>query len=625
MRFYLAAILLFISSAVFSQDFGNNPKGKFIFVNGINLYYEIYGDGEPLLLLHGNSQSIKDWQYQIPEFSKYYQVIVPDSRAQGKSGDSSDSLTYGLMAKDMKLLLDGLNIDKCEVVGWSDGGNIGISMALEYPDKIKKLVTVGANYKIDSTVVSSATLELLRNDLKEETDLKQKKLIKLMLNHPNLTEAQLSKIAAPTLVMAGEYDEIKIGHTKKLANAIPKSSLEIVKETGHFIPHENPELFNFLVMKFLAPKSPPTSTGLIIDEKSKEPIVAVNLFYLQSKIGTATDLSGRFDLPLSKIPNDTLVVSSIGYRTKKLVFPLPSKIELQPLDYLLNTVTVRSKPLTAVGIMKQAIENLSKNYPQDKFGFEMYVNQRWDKKNQPSKVAEGILQGYNQTGYSRRVHAYFHLLNKVYFKLIEQRRQNFDSAWVAPYTTDLMYEEVIRFSNNVVNKGNLKNYELNFKEIIELANDTIYVISFKCIKPNYFNTAQTYTSNFTGEVHIRGRDFAIVRYKSVNIADKEALEKMGQKTRFLLANLQQQIEIEYRQIESGYYFPAVVKNFSFTYSGTDKTPVNTYTSETIVYKVNLKDPQSIEPPKNFKSPPIKNAPFNDAFWRNFSKPNPIGK
>jgi pimeloyl-ACP methyl ester carboxylesterase len=107
MRFYLAAILLFISSTVFSQDFGNNPKGKFIFVNGINLYYEIYGDGEPLLLLHGNSQSIKDWQYQIPEFSKYYQVIVPDSRAQGKSGDSSDSLTYGLMAKDMKLLLDG--------------------------------------------------------------------------------------------------------------------------------------------------------------------------------------------------------------------------------------------------------------------------------------------------------------------------------------------------------------------------------------------------------------------------------------------------------------------------------------------------------------------------------------
>jgi hypothetical protein len=100
---------------------------------------------------------------------------------------------------------------------------------------------------------------------------------------------------------------------------------------------------------------------------------------------------------------------------------------------------------------------------------------------------------------------------------------------------------------------------------------------------------------------------------------------MGQKTRFLLANLQQQIEIEYRQIESGYYFPAAVKNFSFTYSGTDKTPVNTYTSETIVYKVNLKDPESIEPPKNFKSPPIKNAPFNDAFWRNFSKPNPIGK
>src|ERR1700691_51037 len=103
--------------------YGRNPAvGKYADIRGFKMYYETYGKGEPLLIIHGNGGSINNFVYQIPYFAKNYQVIIADNRAQGKSIDPTDSLTYEMMTDDLNALLDKLNLKQCYVIGWSDGG-----------------------------------------------------------------------------------------------------------------------------------------------------------------------------------------------------------------------------------------------------------------------------------------------------------------------------------------------------------------------------------------------------------------------------------------------------------------------------------------------------------------------
>jgi alpha/beta hydrolase fold len=142
--FFLMLLLLCIPFSIFSQQrktatlikYGDNPKaGKYLAARGIKIYYETYGKGKPLLMIHGNGGSIENFKYQIPYFEKYYKVIAADSRAQGKSRDSSDSLSYEMMADDLDALLDSLHIDSAYVIGWSDGGINGLLLAIRHPER----------------------------------------------------------------------------------------------------------------------------------------------------------------------------------------------------------------------------------------------------------------------------------------------------------------------------------------------------------------------------------------------------------------------------------------------------------------------------------------------------------
>jgi len=130
----------------------NQQAGHYIRLRGINLYYETYGQGSPLLMLHFNGGSISAFSCNIPYFSRYYKVIAVDSRAHGKTIDNGDSLTFEMMADDFNALLDSLRLDSCYVIGWSDGGISGLLLAIRHPDKVKKLAVTGANLWPDTTV-----------------------------------------------------------------------------------------------------------------------------------------------------------------------------------------------------------------------------------------------------------------------------------------------------------------------------------------------------------------------------------------------------------------------------------------------------------------------------------------
>lgn len=254
----LAIILI---APVYSQSetkYGNNPKaGKYANIRGINMYYEIYGAGKPLLIIHGNGGSIKDFSNQVPYFSKEYKVVLADSRAQGKSVDTGDSLNYEMMADDLNALLDHLHLDSCLVIGWSDGGINGLLLAIRHPEKVKKLAVTGANLWSDTTAVEpsvfhwlAALVDSLKAVPKTPEIKNQYKLLEMMTREPNITLKQLQTIKCPTLVIGGDHDALLPEHTLLIAASIPQSYLWILPNSGHATPINYSKQFNETINDF---------------------------------------------------------------------------------------------------------------------------------------------------------------------------------------------------------------------------------------------------------------------------------------------------------------------------------------------------------------------------------------
>lgn len=228
--------------------YGKNKKGKYIDNGDSKIYYESYGQGEPLILLHGNNGDISDFYKQIPDLSKHYNVIAIDTRGQGKSTDLTDTdYTYEIFASDLFTVIQNLKLDKVNILGWSDGGNTALIFNSQYPELVNKLITIGANLN------PSGVDENLLNDFK--TQMSEQKgnlrLIKLMLNHPNISAAQLSQIKNPVLIIAGSNDVIKEEHTIHIHQLIDESKLEIIPNSTHYVPFEQPEKLNAAILNFL--------------------------------------------------------------------------------------------------------------------------------------------------------------------------------------------------------------------------------------------------------------------------------------------------------------------------------------------------------------------------------------
>ncbi len=271
-RFYIIPLFLISLSCNWKnkipfgfKNYGENIfTGKYINTRGFKMYYETYGEGEPVLIIHGNGGSIKSFVYQIPFFSKNYKVIVADSRAQGKSIDSKDSLSYEMMADDFNALLDTLKIKQCNVIGWSDGGINGLLLAIRHPEKVKKLAITGTNISPDSSAIDPAIYKMIQksyldlvssNLIKKHIDpnFKNKlKLSRLVALEPNIPIAHLKSVKCPTLVIGGDHDVIQTKHTLLIAEAIPKSYLWILPNSGHSTPLFYKDQFNKTIGTFFS-------------------------------------------------------------------------------------------------------------------------------------------------------------------------------------------------------------------------------------------------------------------------------------------------------------------------------------------------------------------------------------
>ncbi|HMI78440.1 MAG TPA: alpha/beta hydrolase [Ferruginibacter sp.] len=215
-------------------NYGFNKKtGKFADVNGIKLYYEIYGDGPPLVVLHGNGGSISSAATHYPDLIKKYKVIAIDSRAQGRSGDTDQPLTYDQMASDVNVLLDQLNIDSAFIWGQSDGAILCLQLAIDYPKKVKRVVAFAPNIQPDSSAVQGWAVTWVNNTIKASADKKQVKLFTMMRDYPNVPYSKLNTIKAPCLIMGGDRDVIRLEHLVKMFQNIPNSQLCILPGSTH--------------------------------------------------------------------------------------------------------------------------------------------------------------------------------------------------------------------------------------------------------------------------------------------------------------------------------------------------------------------------------------------------------
>lgn len=261
-------LLIFQFSIVNAQEkfetpYGNNKSvGKHVEINGAKIYYEEYGKGEPLLLIHGCGADIKSMENQIEFYKNKYRVIIADSRGQGKSELKTDSLTYNQITSDWEGLVDHLKLDSLNIIGWSDGGIIGLKMGISGKTRIKKIVTMGANLRPDTTAVNSWAPESVRKDQVEAKEMIEKgdkskdwnlemQLNGLLLNQPNISHDDLNKINAAVLIMVGDRDIIRNEHAVEMFNNLPKGQLCIMPGLNHGAPRNNPLIFNEITNRFL--------------------------------------------------------------------------------------------------------------------------------------------------------------------------------------------------------------------------------------------------------------------------------------------------------------------------------------------------------------------------------------
>lgn len=222
----------------------------------IEHYYLEKGQGEPLILLHGNGEDSGYFKGQVDVFARSYHVFAPDTRGHGKTPRGSAPFTIRQFADDLLAFMDAQGIGKANLLGFSDGGNIAMVFAMKHPERVDRLILDGAN--LDAKGVKRSIQIPIEIGYrfarlfagKSEKAKRHAEMLGLMVNDPDVKPEELAGIRARTLVMAGTRDMIREDHTRLIASCIPDASLVFI-EGDHFIADKCPEEFNRAVLAFL--------------------------------------------------------------------------------------------------------------------------------------------------------------------------------------------------------------------------------------------------------------------------------------------------------------------------------------------------------------------------------------
>ncbi|MBC8503920.1 MAG: alpha/beta fold hydrolase [Anaerolineales bacterium] len=253
-------------------------------INNINMHYEITGEGQPLLLLHGLGSSSRDWEKQIPAFAEYFQVITFDARGHGSTDKPRGPYSISMFTEDTAAFMKAIDIGQAHVVGISMGGMIAFQVAVDHPELIR------------SMTIANATPELLVQTFKDRMVVLQREFIVRLIGMRKMGEVlgarlfpkaehddirnvfverwaendsraylasmrslvnwsvmeHIESIEIPTLVIAADQDYTWIGEKETFVAMMQNAELVVIVDSRHATPAEKPEEFNRVVMDFLA-------------------------------------------------------------------------------------------------------------------------------------------------------------------------------------------------------------------------------------------------------------------------------------------------------------------------------------------------------------------------------------
>lgn len=244
----------------------------FIDVDGGKIYYATYGkpDGAPVVLLHGGMGNSDHWAFQVPALAdtQKLNVIVIDSRGQGRSTRTKSAPSYDAMATDTLAVMDHLKVGKAAIVGWSDGGEVALKLGIHHADRVTRLFIFAANYDANGSKPRAGKPATTFNTYSAKCRADYTKLSKtpgqfndlvqwllpIWRNPMGFSKEQLTSIKAPTLVADGDHDEIIVlAQIEEMAKLIPNAQLRVFKDTSHFALWQDPASFNQVLIDFLLP------------------------------------------------------------------------------------------------------------------------------------------------------------------------------------------------------------------------------------------------------------------------------------------------------------------------------------------------------------------------------------
>ena len=250
--------------------------GRYVEIGALKTWYDEQGEGEPLVLLHGGMSTNATWAAQILELSAHFRIIAPERRGHGHTPDLDGPLSYDVMSADTIGFVDAVVGGPAHLVGWSDGGIVGLLVASARRDLVRKLIVIGTNFDtagltpeamegFTTLSADSDDLAMLREAYQTASPdgpghwpLMVDKFKEMVSTQPAITLEQLARITAATLVVVGDHDIVALDHTSTLFRAIPNSELAVVPGTSHYLAMEKPDLVNRLVLDFLEKDPVPT-------------------------------------------------------------------------------------------------------------------------------------------------------------------------------------------------------------------------------------------------------------------------------------------------------------------------------------------------------------------------------
>lgn len=258
------------------------PNGKYVDAGGVHTYYEVSGDGDPLIFLGGGLVTAELSDAQVPALAGSYRVYVPERRGHGRTADVDGPITYEIMATDTIAFMDAVGIEAAHLVGWSDGALVAMIVALRHPARVKKVVYIGQNLNPDDVrpeakgMLDGMTVETAPEmfaqlyaatspDGPHHWPVVFEKITTMFRTDPGLALNDLAGVKAPTLVMIGDDDLISVEHAGALQRTLPDGQVAVVPGASHTLPLEKPDLVNRLILEFLSdeqvPKMMPITGG----------------------------------------------------------------------------------------------------------------------------------------------------------------------------------------------------------------------------------------------------------------------------------------------------------------------------------------------------------------------------